>query len=105
MFRRAHAAWFGARKAKSPSARSRRRPISLERLEGRELLAVDFTSALGIGGPDMGVTAVAQDVAGNSFVAGYFDGTTNFAPAGAPASNLTSSGYYDVFVARYNADG
>jgi hypothetical protein len=44
--------------------------------------------------------AVAVDSAGNSFVTGFFTGTTTFG-----TTNLTSAGAYDIFVAKYDPNG
>lgn len=43
---------------------------------------------------------IATDVSGNSYVTGYFSGTAFFA-----ASKVTSVGYSDLFVAKYDAAG
>jgi hypothetical protein len=47
----------------------------------------------------------AIDGNGVLWVVGYFEGTTNFDPSGAPIGNLTSNGLYDGFTARLNPDG
>jgi len=49
-----------------------------------------------------GVTAVPG---GGFIVVGQFQGTATFGPGEAGQTMLTSAGGYDVFVARYNADG
>lgn len=49
-----------------------------------------------------GVTAVPG---GGFIVTGQFQGTATFGPGEASQTMLTSAGGYDVFVARYNADG
>lgn len=90
------------------AARTGRRP-GVEDLESRELLAVDWQSAIGLA---TGVTpfealptaAVALDEAGNTYVTGMFRSTTNFNPSGT-ATNLTSAGANDIYVARYNPQG
>ena len=44
--------------------------------------------------------SIATDVAGNSYVAGYFSGTATFGNI-----KVTSNGYSDVFIAKYDAAG
>jgi hypothetical protein len=44
--------------------------------------------------------SVAVDGLGNVFVTGYFNGTVDFGGGG-----LVSAGSYDIFLAKYNADG
>jgi hypothetical protein len=44
--------------------------------------------------------AVAGDGSGNVFVTGYFSGTVNFGGV-----NLVSAGNFDIFVAKYSANG
>jgi hypothetical protein len=48
--------------------------------------------------------ALALDGDGNVYVAGYFNGTSDFEP-GADVTNLTSAGDYDAFLSKFNADG
>jgi hypothetical protein len=48
--------------------------------------------------------SVAVDGSGNALVTGYFEGTADFDP-GSGAVNLSSSGGYDVFLAKYDASG
>lgn len=47
---------------------------------------------------------IAQDGAGNIYVAGYFSGTADFDP-GAPMVLLTSAGVEDVFITKLDASG
>ncbi|MFC2110817.1 SBBP repeat-containing protein [Bacteroidota bacterium] len=47
---------------------------------------------------------ITTDVSGNVYVSGEFEGTTDFDP-GATTYNLTSNGYYDVFIAKLNGAG
>jgi chitodextrinase len=58
-----------------------------------------FTDAAGTSGNTQIATAVAADAAGNVFVTGYFAGTTDFG-GGALVANS-----YDVFIAKYSANG
>ena len=44
--------------------------------------------------------SITIDYAGNSYVTGYFEGTATFG-----SDSLTSSGYYDIFVAKIDAGG
>ncbi len=48
--------------------------------------------------------AMAVDANGNVFVTGYFDGTSDFDP-NSGTINLTSTGLYDIFVAKLDANG
>lgn len=43
---------------------------------------------------------IAVDSSGNSYITGYFDGSATF-----DSTTLTSSGSYDVFIAKYDATG
>ena len=47
----------------------------------------------------------AIDGDGILWVVGYFEGTTNFDPSGAPSGNLTSNGLRDGFTARIKPNG
>ncbi len=49
--------------------------------------------------------SVAVDSAGNVFVTGYFQGTVDFDPDNAAVFNLTSNGYDDVFITKFDASG
>jgi hypothetical protein len=65
----------------------------------------NFVWAKRLGGTNVQMPkAVAIDTAGNVYIAGDFQGTTDFDP-GAGTSNMTSAGLYDVFVAKLNSDG
>jgi len=44
--------------------------------------------------------SIAVDIAGNCYVTGFFDGTASFG-----ATTLTSSGEFDIFVCKLDADG
>ena len=101
------AAISGRRSPSAPgatAARARRRRMAVESLEGRELMAANFTSALGVGAPSLTAAAVAADAAGDTFTAGYFSGSINLNPNGGGAS-LTASGNRDIYVAEYNKAG
>ena len=50
-------------------------------------------------------SAIAVDGAGGSWVTGYFSDEATFGAGDANETTLTSAGSYDLFVARYNADG
>ena len=58
-----------------------------------------------IGGDDVdGVNAIAVDSVGNIYVTGSFKETVDFDPSSS-VSNLTSTGYSDVFLAKYDSSG
>ena len=89
--------------------RGRTRRLVLETLEDRKVFAADFDSAFGIGNATGHSEAwdVAVDAAGNSYLTGYFTGTTDFDPAKIHLGNtdiLTARGGNDAFVAKYAPD-
>src|SRR5579864_4315959 len=94
------------REANSSRMRRPRRhsTLPLERLEGRTLLSIDFSFALGVGCTDIRALAVANDAAGNVYVTGSFRGTADFDPS-AGTTNLTSGGDHDLFAAKYSSTG
>jgi hypothetical protein len=100
MFRNRHT-------TQSPATRTR---LGVHQLEDREVPAVDLLSALGVGS-DTGTSwalDVAADAAGNSYLAGFFSGTTDFDPAHTYPGDtdvLTSRGGQDAYVAKYAPDG
>jgi uncharacterized protein (DUF2249 family) len=49
-------------------------------------------------------SAIDVDAAGNCYVTGYFNATTDFDP-GTGTANLTPVGTYDMFLAKYDANG
>ena len=53
---------------------------------------------------DDGGTSIAVDGLGNVYTTGYFVGTTDFDP-GTGTFNLTSAGYWDIFVCKLDASG
>jgi hypothetical protein len=48
--------------------------------------------------------AMAVDAAGNVYITGFFDGTSDFDP-NAGTANLTSTGLYDIFISKLDATG
>ncbi len=65
----------------------------------------NFVWAKGMGGAgyDLGFD-VAVDSNGNMYMAGRFSGSADFDP-GAGVFNLTSAGYYDFFVSKFDSSG
>lgn len=67
--------------------------------------AQEFGWARQLGGAQADVGyGVAADVAGNVYVAGYFNDVVDFDP-GAGVANLTSGGDDDIFVAKFDSAG
>ena len=93
----------GRRSPGASSSQARRR-LAVESLEGRELLAVDFTSAVGFGSPTLTASALSVDAAGDSFVAGTFGGSLNLNP-GPGVTTLTAAGNRDIYLAEYSKAG
>jgi len=62
-----------------------------------------WTKSIGSTGSDEG-SKMLVDAAGNVYVAGKFSGTTDFDP-GPGVTNLTSSGFRDVFISKWDASG
>lgn len=74
---------------------------------GQPLVAPWVQGGFALGGAsDESGQQVVTDAAGNIYVAGIFNGTVDFDP-GAGVTNLTSSAgsRYNIFVAKYTADG
>jgi len=57
-----------------------------------------WSAAFNLGGGSL--LAAAVDSGDNVYIAGFFDGTTNFG-----GSALTTAGSYDIFLAKYNSAG
>src|SRR4051812_5179318 len=99
-----------ARRLRNGGPRRARALVGVERLEERQLLTIDFQSALG---PRTGIKAgqafpsvvVALDAAGNEYVAGTFAGAVNFNPNGTTVNKLSQGASNDAFVARYSPAG
>ena len=62
-------------------------------------VVVPWAAASGGGGSDVG-NAIAVDAAGNSYVAGYFNGTATFG-----TNTLTSAGNTDIFITKQDGNG
>jgi hypothetical protein len=83
------------------NATRRRQTPRLEPLEGRALLAINFTSAIGVGATEVSLGGIADDASGDAYVTGTFQGSNvNFNPAG--NSSTLSSATKIGFVAKYN---
>lgn len=64
-----------------------------------------FTWAQAMGGSGLdGGNAMVMDAAGNTYTAGYFNGTSDFNP-GTGVFNLTSAGANDIFVCKLDSTG
>ncbi|MFT6923491.1 MAG: hypothetical protein ACJA1C_002506 [Crocinitomicaceae bacterium] len=67
--------------------------------------AQTFEWAKSIGGSDYDVGySITVDVSGNIYTTGHFEGTVDFDP-GVGVTSLTSNGFQDVFVQKYDANG
>jgi hypothetical protein len=80
----------------------RRRRFSVENLEGRQMMAADFTSAFGIGGQLVSIQKVALDSQGNRYAVGSFLGTVSFDPNSTGGNVLNSGNTVNAFVAKYS---
>jgi hypothetical protein len=81
---------------------ARRRRPQFESLEGRALLALDFTSAIGVGGGSFFIGQVALDAAGDTYLTGGFTGQVNFDPSSNPKGILNGGAAGSAFVAKYS---
>jgi len=104
MIRQIFASRSNQKRSSLVRASARRQRMSVENLEGRQLLTMDFTAAVGLGGSYLSTRSAAPDGQGNTYVTGAFGGTVNFNPAGS-ATNLTAAGNQDVFLAKYAPGG
>mgnify|MGYP003672612551 FL=1 len=65
----------------------------------------NFIYANKIGGTAQDVASkIKGDIYGNIYLAGYFNGTTDFDPSSS-SFNLTSNGGSDIFISKYNSSG
>lgn len=65
----------------------------------------DFQWVKGLNSPiSCFINTAADDASGNIYVGGYYFGTVDFDP-GPGEVNLTASGLYDAFIAKYNSSG
>src|SRR5205085_5469779 len=71
--------------------RDRRRRFGVETLEGRQLMAIDFTSAFGVGGGVVIAQKTALDSQGNTYVTGSFNNKASFDP-GTSGGNVLDAG-------------
>ncbi|MFN3445164.1 MAG: SBBP repeat-containing protein, partial [Bacteroidia bacterium] len=69
-----------------------------------QLPVTNWQNTFGNASGNARVTATATDANGNVYVAGYFFGSVDM-DFGAGQANITSSGQYDAFIAKYNAFG
>lgn len=92
-------------RARNRPGRSRGQSLEFQRLEPRQMMAVDLeqVSTWGATGAD-GVGGVVLDTAGNVYTTGYFTGTVDFDP-GSNTQNMISIGGRDVFVTKSGPQG
>ena len=90
---------------RNTSRRSRKRRLSLESLERREVFSTDLISAQSLGNSigNSSANDIAVDTAGNSYITGYFSGTVDFDPS-AIEWNLSARGTRDAFVAKFDSN-
>ena len=93
---------LGVDRNSRPRPRDRRRRFGVETLEGRQLMAIDFTSAFGIGGGVVIAQKVALDAQGNSYVTGTFTNKVSFDPGSTGGDVLDAGPTADAFVAKYS---
>ncbi len=95
----------GKQKVNKTRPRSTKSALLFERLESRNLLAVDLDSYITLGSAsDDGATEIVLDAAGNVFSIGYFTGTVDFDP-GSGTTSMTSAGGKDVFITKFDSQG
>ena len=84
-------------------------PVVLLLLSGAPVFSQSFEwvnqplAATPFGGDEEG-RAIAKDASGNIYVTGFFSGSADFDP-GAGVANLSSAGFQDIFIAKYDASG
>ncbi len=93
------------RRSRTTQANGRRRRLTIESLEDRQVPTIGFSNVTGIGGQLLSVNAIAKDAAGDTYSSGSFSGSANFAPAGATPVNLKALGAADAFLAKYDPSG
>ncbi len=87
------------------SRSGRRDRPSLEVLEPRLVLSGTYGLALDLGGTgSTSGTAIAADSSGNVYVAGNFQGTSDFDPS-TGTDNLTDTGFQNAYIAKYSSSG
>ena len=69
-----------------------------------QLPVTNWQNTFGNASGNARVTSTATDANGNVYVAGYFFGSVDM-DFGTGQANITSSGQYDAFIAKYNAFG
>src|SRR4051794_17012654 len=93
---------LGSDRAAYRNASSRRRRFAVETLEGRQMMAADFTSAFGLGGQLISIQKVALDSQGNRYEVGSFLGAVSFDANSTGGNVLNSGGTINGFVAKYS---
>src|SRR3712207_5912879 len=79
----------------------RRRRFGVESLEGRQMMAADFTSAFGLGGQLVSIQKVALDSQGNRYAVGSFQGAVSVDANSTGGNVLNSGNTINAFVAKY----
>ena len=87
----------------SAAAPHRRNRLNIEQLENR-LVMTSWLGQIGGTGAEFVQGRSIMDTAGNIYIGGKFSEAADFDP-GPGATNLTSAGGMDAFVAKYSADG
>ena len=90
-------------RVESKGRRRRSTGWRIEALEARTLLALDFTSVVGVGADLVTPEKTAVDAAGNAYVTGSFQGQQVSFGAGKPA--ISSGNTPNIFVAKYSPTG